>query len=307
MLTFILRRILALIPVGIGVVAVVSLLIHIVPGDPVDQVLGPYATAQEKTELRHEMGLDLPFTTQLGDYFVKLAHGDLGESVVYHRPVTALIAERVRPTVELTVCAMVVALLLSIPLGVLSAIRAGKPLDYGAMAFALMGIAIPNFWLGPMLVLLFSLELGWLPVSGRDTLASYVLPAATLGFALAAILSRMTRNSMLDNLREDYARTARAKGAREFVVVMKHVLRNAALPLVTIVGLQFGVLLTGAIITERIFDWPGLGSLILDGINNRDYALVQGLVLVFSCTYLVVNLLTDLSYALVDPRIKTGK
>jgi peptide/nickel transport system permease protein len=306
MLTFVLRRLLALIPVGFGVVAVVSLLIHAVPGDPADSILGPYATAAEKDALKHDMGLDRPFLEQLGAYYGKIAHGDLGTSLVYHKPVKELITARIRATLELACCAMIVALCFSLPLGIVSALKQGKPLDYAAMGFALTGIAIPNFWLGPMLVLLFALELGWFPVSERGALSSYVLPALSLGTALAAILSRMTRNSMLDTLKEDYVRTARAKGNPERVVVLKHVLRNAALPLVTIVGLQFGVLLTGAIITERIFDWPGLGSLILDGINNRDYPLVQGCVLCFSGTYLLVNLLTDLSYALVDPRIKSS-
>jgi peptide/nickel transport system permease protein len=305
MLVFVLRRLLALVPVGLGVVAVVSLLIHVVPGDPADAILGAYATDTEKAELRHTMGLDQPFGAQLVGYYGRLAHGDLGTSLVSRQPVAALIAERVRPTAELALAAMTVALLVSLPLGLISALRAGRPLDYAAMGFALTGIAIPNFWLGPMLVLLFALKLGWLPVSERGPeLRYYVLPALSMGFALAAILSRMTRNATLDNLREDYVRTARAKGAPEALVVLKHVLRNAALPLVTVVGLQFGVLLTGAIITERVFDWPGLGSLILDGINNRDYPLVQGCVLVFSATYLVVNLLTDLTYAVIDPRIK---
>lgn len=307
MLTFVLRRLLALIPVGIGVVAIVSALIHVVPGDPADQILGPYATAEEKAALKHDLGIDQPFVQELGSYYGKILRGDLGTSLIYRKPVTELIAVRVQPTLELACCAMLVALCVSLPLGIVSALKAGKPLDYAAMGFALTGIAIPTFWLGPMLVLLFSLKLGWLPVSERGALSSYVLPAATMGIALAAILSRMTRNSMLDNLKEDYVRTARAKGNRERVVILKHVLRNAALPLVTIVGLQFGVLLTGAIITERIFDWPGLGSLILDGINNRDYPVVQGCVLVFSFTYLMVNLLTDLSYALVDPRIKASR
>lgn len=306
MLTFIIRRLFALIPVGLGVVAIVSLLIHAVPGDPADSILGPYATEDEKATLRHDMGLDRPFAAQLGAYYQKIGRGDLGTSLVYRKPVTELIATRIRATVELACCAMLVAVFFSIPLGIVSALKQGKPLDYLTMGFALTGIAIPNFWLGPMLILVFSLELGWLPVSERTSLSSYVLPALSLGTALAAILSRMTRNSMLDNLKEDYVRTARAKGQPERIVVLKHVLRNAALPLVTIVGLQFGVLLTGAIITERIFDWPGLGSLILDGINNRDYPVVQGCVLVFSGTYLLVNLLTDLSYALVDPRIKTA-
>ncbi len=305
MFTFIIRRLFALIPVGLGVVAIVSLLIHVVPGDPADAILGPYASQEEKVQLKHDLGLDKPFAVQLISYYGDIFRGDLGSSLVYRKPVTELIATRIQPTLELACCAMLVALLISLPLGIIGALKAGKPLDYLAMGFALTGIAIPNFWLGPMLILVFSLQLGLLPVSERAGFTSYILPAISLGTALAAILSRMTRNSMLDNLKEDYVRTARAKGNPERVVVMKHVLRNAALPLVTIVGLQFGVLLTGAIITERIFDWPGLGSLILDGINNRDYPVVQGCVLVFSGTYLLVNLLTDLSYALVDPRIKT--
>lgn len=307
MIAFILRRIFALIPVGLGVVAVVSMLIHAVPGDPADAMLGPYATEQEKLQFRKDLGLDRPFVAQLGTYYAKIAQGDLGTSLIYRKPVTSLIAERVQPTAELAVAAMLVALAVALPLGILSALRQGRPLDYTAMGFALVGVAIPNFWLGPMMILVFAIHLGWLPVSERGALASYVLPSLTLGIALAAILSRMTRNSVLDNLREDYVRTARAKGNSEASIIGKHVLRNASLPLVTIVGLQFGVLLTGAIITERIFDWPGLGSLILDGINNRDYPLVQGCVLVFSATYLLVNLLTDMSYALIDPRIKSDK
>ena len=305
MISFILKRLISLLPVGLGVVAIVSLLIHAVPGDPADTILGPYATAEEKAVLKHDLGLDQPFFVQLGQYYGQLAHGDLGTSVIYRKPVTTLILERLRHTLELACIAMLVAISCSLPLGIISAIQKGKPLDYGAMAFALLGVAIPNFWLGPMMVMLFSLELGWLPVSERTGWDSYILPALTLGMPLSAILSRMTRNSMLDNFKEDYVRTARAKGNAELVVVMKHVLRNAALPLVTIVGLQFGVLLTGAIITERIYDWPGLGSLVLDGINNRDYPLVQGCVLTFSFTYLIVNLLTDLSYAAIDPRIKS--
>ncbi|MBM4251297.1 MAG: ABC transporter permease [Deltaproteobacteria bacterium] len=306
MIVFIARRLLSLLPVALGVLTIVALLIHVVPGDPADAILGPYATAADKAQLHASLGLDKPFLEQLLDYFKGVLRGDLGTSLIYTKPVTALIADRWLATAQLAVLALIVAMMVSLPLGTISAVKAGRPLDYAAMALAMTGIAIPNFWLGPMMVLLFSLHLGWLPVSERSGLSSYVLPALTLGIALAAILSRMTRNSMLDHLREDYARTARAKGVSASAVVLKHVLRNAALPLITVVGLQFGVLLTGAIITERIFDWPGLGTLILDGINNRDYPLVQGCVLVFSCTYLLVNLLTDLTYALVDPRIQVG-
>ena len=296
----------ALIPVGLGVVLIVSLLIHLVPGDPADVALGPYATEAERAAYKHALGLDQPLAHQISDFYVRLARGDLGQSTIYHRPVAELIKSRIPATLELALGAMIVAIFLSLPLGVVSAIRQGKFVDYLAMGCALIGIAIPSFWLGPMLVLVFSVELGWLPVSERAGFSSYVLPAFSLGLALSAMLSRMTRNSMLDHFKEDYVRTARAKGTRETVVVLKHVLRNASLPLVTVVGLQFGVLLTGAIITERIFDWPGLGSLILDGINNRDYPMVQGCVLMFSWTYLIVNLFTDLAYALVDPRIRAA-
>jgi len=308
LLTFLIRRLLAIIPVGFGVVAIVSMLIHVVPGDPADAILrSDSATQAEKDAVNQQLGLDKPFGVQLLNYYKKIAVGDLGDSYIYRRPVTEMIGERVQATMELACVAMLIAISLSIPLGVISALNAGKPIDYAAMAFALGGVAIPGFWLGPMLILLFSLELGWLPVSERGGWQTYILPAMTLGTALAAFLSRMTRTSMLENLKEDYVRTARAKGNSETIVIGKHVMRNAALPLVTVVGLQFGVLLTGAIITERVFDWPGLGTLILDGINNRDYPLVQGCVLVFSASYLIVNLLTDMSYALVDPRIKADR
>lgn len=304
MLIYILRRLLALAPVSLAVVTLVSALIHAVPGDPVDSILGPFATAMEKEQLRHELGLDQSFGAELVSYYAKIAKGDLGRSLINHRQVTALIAAALPPTLELAIIAMLVAIAIGVPLGIVSAIRAGHPIDYAAMVFALLGVAVPNFWLGPMLVLVFALHLRWLPVSERADWSSYILPAVTLGMAMAAMLSRMARNSMLDNLKEDYVRTARAKGQRETRVIGKHVLRNAALPLITVIGLQFGVLLTGAIITERVFDWPGLGSLILEGINNRDYPLVQGCVLVFSATYLIVNLCTDLTYALVDPRLR---
>ena len=307
MLTYCLRRLLGLFPVGFGVVAIVSLLIHIVPGDPVDVMLGAYATLEDKTRLRADLGLDAPIPVQIANYYRSLMTGDLGTSLIYREPVTSLIGRRIQPTIELAVCALVVALFISLPLGIYSSLRKGKWQDYSAMGFALLGICVPNFWLGPLLVLLFSLQLGWFPVSERGALSSYVLPSLTMGMALAAILSRMTRTSMLENMREDYVRTARAKGNPEPIVIGKHVLRNAALPLVTIVGLQFGVLLTGAIITERIFDWPGLGTLILEGIYNRDYPLVQGCVLMFSATYLLVNLATDILYGLVDPRIKLSR
>lgn len=293
-----------MVPVGIGVVVLVGLLIHIVPGDPVDAMLSASASEAEKIELRHSLGLDRPLVDQLSHYLLRVLRGDLGTSLIYRRPVVDLIGERFQATAELALAAVCVALLLALPLGVFASLHKGKWQDHGIMGIALLGICIPNFWLGPLLMMFFSLYLGWLPVSERTGFLSYILPSVTMGVALAAILSRMTRTSMLENLREDYVRTARAKGQSEKIVIAKHVLRNAALPLVTIIGLQFGVLLTGAIITERVFDWPGVGTLILEGINSRDYPLVQGCVLVFSASYLVVNLLTDLIYGVVDPRIK---
>ncbi len=304
MLHAILKRILGVIPTAFGVITLVGLLIHAVPGDPTDTVLGPMATEVEREALRKDLGIDGSIGEQLWTYYGRVLKGDLGKSLIYQKPVDQMILSKIGPTVELAILALSVAMIVSLPLGIISAINAGKPLDYAAMAFALTGVAIPNFWLGPMLVLLFSIEWQLLPVSERGGFTSYILPASTLGIALAAMLSRMTRTSMLENLKADYVRTAKAKGVHPKIVILKHVLRNACLPLVTIIGLQFGVLLTGAIITERIFDWPGMGSLILEGINNRDYPVVQGCVLVFSLTYLFVNLLTDLTYVLVDPRIK---
>lgn len=304
MATFILKRLLALLPVAIGVVVIVSLMTHLVPGDPADAALGPYATKEDKVAYRQSLGLDKPIAQQLTSYFLNLAKGDLGNSFIYRRSVTSLISERIRPTAELAIASLVVSLLLSIPLGILSAIKNGGLWDFFAMGFSVMGVALPNFWLGPILVLYFSLYLGWFPVSERTGFLSYILPSITMGTALAAAASRMTRNAMLDVLREDYIRTARAKGLSEMYVTWVHALRNASLPLVTIVGLQFGVLLTGAVITERVFDWPGLGSLLIGALDTRDYPVLQGCVLFFSFSYLLVNLLTDIVYAFVDPRIK---
>lgn len=301
---YLLKRLASLIPVGLGVLLVVAFMIHLVPGDPVDAILGDFATQEDKQNLRHTLGLDRPVPQQLINYVKDVAQGDLGQSLIYKKPVTELLRERIPATVELALGALLVALLVSIPLGILSAIKAGTPIDLLAMSFAVSGVAIPTFWLGPLLILFFSVELGWLPVSERSDWMSYILPSLSMGTALAAALSRMTRNSMLDTLKEDFVRTARAKGCSEFRVTVQHAFRNASLPLVTLIGLQFGVLLTGAIVTERIFDWPGLGSLLIEGISTRDYPVVQGCVLLFSGSYLLVNLITDLTYSLVDPRIR---
>jgi len=302
--SFVIKRLISLVPVAIGVVTIVFLLIHAIPGDPVDRIIGEYATEDDRAALRNKLGLNDPMHTQLFRYYGRVFRGDLGNSLIYSRPVRELIIERIGPTLELAIASILVALLISIPLGIVGALRAGSALDFSAMTLSMLGVAIPNFWLGPMLVLLFSVHWDLLPVSERGGWESYLLPAITLGTSLAAILARMLRNSILENLHEDHVRTARAKGLGESRVLLFHVLRNAATPVVTILGLQFGVLLTGAIITERIFGWPGLGTLILDGIGDRDYPVVQGCVLLFSATYLVVNLMTDLLYAILDPRIR---
>jgi peptide/nickel transport system permease protein len=304
MFSFVIKRLLTLIPIVVGVVCIVSLMIHLVPGDPIDRILGDFATSEAKDALRDQLGLNLSIPQQLLSFFNRLLHGDLGQSLIYNRTVTSLIFERFPATVELALCALFIALCIGIPLGTLSAVKKDSFQDHLAMMLSLLGIAIPNFWLGPMLILIFSIKLNLLPVSEKTGFASYILPSLTIGTALCAIISRMTRNTLLDALGEDYVRTAKAKGVHPAIILFKHTLRNAALPLVTIVGLQFGVLLTGAVVTEKIFDWPGLGTLMLDGLGNRDYPLVQGCVLVFSTLYLLVNLLTDIVYKIVDPRIK---
>ncbi len=304
MLALITKRLVSLVPVAIGVVIIVSLMIHLIPGDPIDRILGDFATTDSRELLREQLGLNLSIPQQLIHYFKGLLKGDLGQSLIYNRSVTSLISERLLATVELASCSLLLALLIGVPLGILSAVRKNTLQDQVAMTFSLLGIAVPNFCLGPMLILLFAIKLDLLPVSEKAGLTSYILPSVTIGTALAAIISRMTRNSLLDILREDFIRTARAKGTSPASIVLKHGLRNAALPLVTIVGLQFGVLLTGAVVTEKIFDWPGLGTLILEALGNRDYPLVQGCVLMFSSVYLGVNLLTDIFYKLVDPRVR---
>lgn len=304
MIFFTLKRLVSILPVAIGVIFIVATMTHLVPGDPVDVILGDYATIEDKTALRQKLGLDLPIIQRASQYLVSVFKGDLGTSLVYTRPVTDMIIERLPATVELAILSLIVAILIAIPLGLISAVKQNSMIDLTAMSFAISGVAIPNFWLGPMLVLFFSLYLGWLPVSERAGFLSYILPAVTMGTALAASLSRMTRNSVLDTSQEDFVRTAKAKGCSNSRVLWNHIFRNASLPLVTIVGLQFGVLLTGAVITEKIFDWPGLGSLLIESIQNRDYPLLQGCILFFSGSYLLVNFITDIVYAKIDPRIQ---
>jgi peptide/nickel transport system permease protein len=293
-------------PVVLGVATLVFLLIHLIPGDPVEIMLGESALPADRDALREALGLDRPILEQYGSFLWGLCRGDLGVSLQQRRPVTALIREHYPATLELTLAAMLISLLIALPAGILSGIRQYSVWDHSTMFLALLGVSMPNFWLGPLLIWVFSIQLGWFPVSGRGGLAHLLLPAFTLGASMAAIVARMTRSSVLEVLREDYVMTARAKGLPEARIILKHVLRNAMLPVLTVVGLQFGALLAGSIITETIFSWPGLGTLMVKAIQTRDYPVVQGCVLVIALSYVLVNLLTDLLYGVIDPRIRYG-
>ena len=304
MLRYLVRRILLTVPVLLGVATLVFSLIHLVPGDPAQAMLGDGASPQDVAELRTSLGLDRPLLEQYVTFLRHAITGDLGRSFRTGQPVTAMIVERMPATAELAVAAMIVAILIAIPLGVVAAVWRGTAADYGAMTFALAGVSIPNFWLGPLLAIVFAVELGWLPVSGRGTLAHLILPSVSLGLALAAILARMTRASLLDELRELYVRAARARGVSRVIAVTMHALRNSMIPLLTIVALQFGAVLTGAVITETIFAWPGIGRLLIQSIGFRDYPMVQGCILLIAVTYVTVNLVTDLMYGVLDPRIR---
>jgi ABC-type dipeptide/oligopeptide/nickel transport system permease component len=298
------RRFLLTLPALWLVLTLVFLMIHIVPGDPVEQMLGEGAAPGELVQLRHALGLDQPLLAQYGHYLKQLAHGDLGQSFKFQAPVRQIIFERYPATLSLAFLALLVCAAIAIPAGVLAAYRRGHAADRMVGVFTLFGLAVPNFALGPVLILFFSIELGLLPVSGRAGLAYYVLPAATLGAALAAILTRMVRGSMLEELSSDYVRTARAKGLSMRVVLFRHAFRNALIPIITILGLQFGTLLAGTIVTETIFSWPGIGRLTVQAISARDYPLLQGCILVIALSYVLVNLLTDVVYAVIDPRVR---
>ena len=286
------------------VVTLVFLLIHIVPGDPVEQMLGEGASATDLATLRHQYGLDRPLREQYLHYWRGVMHGDLGHSLRLNDSVTHLVLQRYPYTLELTLAALIFALLLAIPAGIVAALHRGRTRDNIVGVVSLFGLSFPSFALGPIAILLVSIKLGWLPVSGAGTPDHLILPALTMGSALAAILTRMVRTAMLEELGQDYIRTARAKGLPERTVLYRHALRNAMIPIITLVGLQFGALLAGAIVTETIFAWPGLGRLTVSAISNRDYALVQGCILAVGLTYVLVNLLTDVIYVVVNPRIR---
>jgi peptide/nickel transport system permease protein len=304
MLRYLLRRLLLTVPVLLGVATLVFALIHLVPGDPAQAMLGDGASHEEVLRLQHTLGLDRPLLTQYKSFLVGIAHGDLGTSFRYNTPVTAQIREKFPNTAALALAAMLVAVVIAIPLGIVAAVYRGTLIDHSAMTLALLGICMPNFWLGPLLAILFAVRLGWLPVSGIGGFSHLVLPAITLGAALGAILARMTRASVLEELRELYVLAARARGLSGTRAVVRHAFRNSLIPIVTIIGLQFGAVLTGTIITESIFAWPGIGRLLIQAINFRDYPLVQGCILFISVTYVAMNLVTDLTYGFLDPRIR---
>lgn len=304
MLRFIIRRLLFTIPVLLGVATLVFALLHLVPGDPAQVMLGESAAASDVEALRVRLGLDRPLPAQYVQFISGVARGDLGTSFRYGTPVVQELAQRLPNTLELALAAMTVAILIAIPLGVLGALYRGRAIDQAAMTLSLIGISMPNFWLGPLLAIVFAVQLGWLPVSGMGDWRHLVLPAVTLGTALAAILARMTRASLIEELRELYVLAARARGLSYSRAVLRHALRNSLIPVVTILGLQFGAVLTGTIITETIFSWPGIGRLLIQAINFRDYPLVQGCILFVATTYVLVNLLVDLTYGWLDPRIR---
>ena len=304
MLRYIFTRLFYMLPVIWLVVSVVFVLIHLVPGDPIQAMLGEGAAGADIQAARHAYGLDVPLPTQYVRYWNGVLHGDLGRSLRFNQPVASLVAHAYPATLALTLAALSVAILLSIPAGVRSATRRNRWDDRALGFLSLLGLSIPNFALGPVLILIFAIRLDLLPVSGSGSWRNLVLPACTMGASLAAILTRMVRTSMLEELGQDYIRTARAKGLSERAVVYRHALRNALIPVVTVLGLQFGALLAGTIVTETIFSWPGIGRLTISAISNRDYSLVQGCLLCIGLTYVAVNFLTDLLYSALNPRIR---
>ena len=303
-LTYLVRRLVLTVPVLVGVATLVFALIHLVPGDPAEAMLGESAPAADLADLREKLGLDEPLLVQYGHFLRGLIQGDLGTSFRYNTPVASEIGQRLGRTAQLALVAMAVSVVIAVPLGILGALYRGRAIDQAAMAVSLAGIAMPNFWLGPLLAIIFAVELGWLPVSGTGSWRHLVLPALTLGAALAAIVARMTRASLVEELGELYVLAARARGVSRGRAVIRHALRNSLIPVVTILGLQLGAVLTGTIITETIFSWPGVGRLLIQAINFRDYPLVQGCILFIAVTYVLMNLLVDVTYAWLDPRIR---
>lgn len=304
MIRYLSLRLLLALPALWVIVTLVFLLAHIVPGDPVQQMLGEGARAEDLQQLRHSLGLDQPIAQQYAHYLAGVFRGDLGQSFRFQEPVARVVLSHFPATLELAIVSLLVCAAIGIPAGMLAAERRGTSTDHAVGVFTLFGLSVPNFALGPVLILVFSVILGWLPVSGRGGPSHLVLPAVTLGAALAAILTRMVRTSVIEELSSDYVRTARAKGLSDSAVLFRHAFRNALIPILTILGLQFGTLLAGTIVTETIFSWPGIGRLAVQAIGARDYPLLQGCILLIAVSYVVVNLLTDVVYAFVDPRVR---
>jgi len=304
MIRYISLRLLFAVPALWLIVTMVFLLAHVVPGDPVEQMLGEGARAEDLQQLRHALGLDVPIATQYARYLRGVVRGDLGDSFRFREPVTRIVLDHYPATLELALVALLISAAIGIPAGLLAAERRSTGADRAISVFTLLGLSIPNFALGPVLILVFSVTFGWLPVSGRGGPPHLVLPAITLGAALAAILTRMVRTSVIEELSSDYVRTARAKGLSPAAVLFRHAFRNALIPILTILGLQFGTLLAGTIVTETIFSWPGIGRLTVQAIGARDYPLLQGCILLIAVSYVLVNLLTDFICGLVDPRVR---
>lgn len=304
MIRYLAKRLLLAVPALWLIVTMVFLLAHIVPGDPVQQMLGEGARLQDLQQLRRSLGLDEPIRVQYERYLLGVVRGNLGESFRFQQPVARVVLSHYPATLELAVFALLVCAAIGIPAGMFAAEYRGTPADHSVAVFTLFGLSVPNFALGPLLILIFSVVLGWFPVSGRGGISHLILPAITLGAALAAILTRMVRTSVIEELSSDYVRTARAKGLSESAVLFRHAFRNALIPILTILGLQFGTLLAGTIVTETIFSWPGIGRLAVQAINARDYPLLQGCILLIAVSYVLVNLLTDVVYAFIDPRVR---
>ena len=312
MSAFLVRRLLTTLLVALGVTFVTFLIIQLVPGDPARIILGINADQAKVAELRHIMGLDRPLLAQYGTWLWSLLHGDLGESYITGQSVMEAVLERLPRTLTLAGAALLIALLIALPLGIISAVRPRSPMDYSAMLFSQVGVSIPDFWMGIMLILIFSLTLRWLPPSGYvaltedpvEWLRHLILPAVTVGIISGSVITRFVRSSMLETLHQDYVRTARSKGLGEPRIVSHHVLKNAFIPVITVIGLQLAALLGGVVIVEVIFAWPGVGRLALDAVQRRDYPMVQGAVLFIALSFAVINLVVDLLYAYLDPRIK---
>jgi peptide/nickel transport system permease protein len=312
MKTYIVGRVLALIPVALVVATIAFVLIHLAPGDPASIIAGPDASADDIGKIQHQLGLDAPLPVQLVRWYGRLLQGDLGTSIFLRKPVTAAIFDRVEPTLLLTAVATLISVIIGVPAGIVSARRQNTAADQSLMMFALIGISIPNFLLGLLMILVFAVRLGWFPVAGYSpledgwlaTLRSLVLPAFALGFVQSALVARITRSSMLDVLREQFILAARAKGLAEKALVYKHALKNAMIPIVTIIGVSFALLIGGAVVVETVFNIPGVGRLIISAVLRRDYPVIQGVVLCIAGVYMLVNLLVDLSYLFLDPRVR---